>query len=127
MIETPHARLLPSGEERPKGGLRAWCKFLGWQYLAGAVLDVYAENIMNEEEDWRKGSADAWSWSTPLRQELLRRTREKWCERSELDPTWFPYSQDAVVKMWLRFRKRSPAEVAEFRREIEAACAGSLP
>ena len=98
-------------------------RYLAWYHLAGAVLEVYRENERLDAE--RRASVEArsdeWATCDMLREELWVRVRAHWCELSGHPPQHFPYSHDAVAKLYFRFRKRSDAEVAAFEREIKMA------
>ena len=101
--------------------LRKSCQYFGWHYIACAVLDVFEENVRREAQTGIKASADTWAWQTDLRREIYCRVKLKWCALVGLDGTWFPYSEDGLARLYFRFRKRSPEEIEEFRREVRRA------
>jgi hypothetical protein len=85
-----------------------------------AVLDVFKENQAREAASI-KASADTWGLHSARRHELVERVSAKWCRICGKDSSWFPYSEDAIVKAYFSFRKRNAAEIEAFHREIEAA------
>lgn len=100
--------------------------YLNWRHLAGAVLDVFHENQMNEENPGAiKASADIWCSNEELRQQMWKKAQHYWCVRSGYNRwpdgfTYFPLSVDAVVRMYFRIRKRKQEEVDGFDREVNS-------
>lgn len=92
--------------------------YLQWHYIAGAVLKVFIENREREEVIGIKASADVWATYSTFRTQIWNRARRHWCEKTGLDDTWFPYSEDAVARLYFRFRKRNDEEIAAFAAEI---------
>ena len=112
------------------GKLEKSLGYLAWNLSFGAVLDVFDENTANEKEEpveSIKANSDQWANSSTLRRHIFNRAKDFWCLRAGLDHTWFPLSEDAVVRMYMRIRKRSADEVEAFRKEIhDAKFSGSL-
>ena len=103
--------------------LAASLGYLAWQYLAGAVMEVFRENQALEDRDRKRTPANSEDWTVcdQMRQDLWVRARACWCARTGIRSQHFPYSRDAVVKIYLRYRKRSSLEVAAFEAEIRRA------
>lgn len=108
-------------EKNDNGRLGKSMAYLSWHHLAGAVLDVFRENEAGEAVRGLKANADVWAVSSELRHEIWQRVRRKWCDRSGLDMTWWPFSEDAVARLYFRFRKRNADEIDGFAQEIESA------
>lgn len=98
------------------------------EYLEGfllvlAVGDVFLSNVAAETRDPNrpKASADAWVWHSSLRKDIFTRTVDRWVSHSGFSILDFPFSQDAVAKVYLKYRKRS----FEQANAIRAAAASS--
>jgi len=92
---------------------------LRWQHIEASVLDVYYENEHRETpEDDIKAHADTWGIHSSKRDELFRRTREKWIERTGKRIFDFPYSEDYVSMLYFKFRKRNQGELENHYREL---------
>jgi hypothetical protein len=94
--------------------------YLDWRHLGRAVLAVFRENKGQEAASGVKASADTWGIASVLRQDLLRRVRDRWCHATGLDRFRFPYSEDEVVRFYFRYRKRKPEELVAFEAVLGA-------
>jgi hypothetical protein len=104
------------------------CPGLEWYHLEGCVLDVYRENQRREKAaraepatTFIEASADRWGLLDRLRRDLHQRARESWAKRTNKDPDEFPLNRDWVVKMYFRFRKRNPDELAAYEKGLHEA------
>ena len=106
--------------EKPGGNLGKSLGYMAWYHIAGAVIDVYRENQRLEETGKHlcPAGADEWAICSLLRNGLWTRCRACWARRTGHPPHHFPYNEDAVAKLYFRFRKRSEEEVNAFEREI---------
>lgn len=118
---------MPNNQQNHR--LQKSLRYLSWHLLAGAVLDAFRANEQQEKTgtDY-PASSDAWLMSDVKRRQLFLCVRDSWILRARastgekaLDECWFPYSIDAVVRMYHRFRKRSAEEVDAFSLEIDQA------
>lgn len=108
--EPEHPKLLPT------------LKYLNYAYIAAAVLEVFRYNQTTGEVIQKfDASADVWAIHSDMRKDLFTRTREAWCRLAGKDFTWFPYSEDYVAKLYMRFRKRNPAELKAWEKELKEA------
>jgi hypothetical protein len=108
--------------DEDEGRLGKSCDYLSWRYLAKAVLQI-KEDIDAGKVLGPKGDADSWVLCSILRAELHNRVRERWAslvneDNPKRDMTWWPYSEDAVARLFLRIRKRNDTEIAGFVREV---------
>src|SRR5688500_10656101 len=91
------------------------------KYLAAAVLRVFRYNEKYAAVASWEATADAWTLHTHLRADIFVRTRAEWCKLTEKDFTWFPFSEDAVARLYARFCKRSPDEIDTWEKELNEA------
>lgn len=105
-----HPKLLPT------------LKYLNYAFIAAAVLEVFRYN-QNVAEPIQKfdASADVWAINSEMRRDIFTRAKEAWCRLAKKDFTWFPYSEDYVAKLYMRFRKRNPAELKQWESELKEA------
>lgn len=94
--------------------------YLDWRPFAAAVLEVYRQNEKNGSPEYL-ASADVWATIDDLRQDIHDRTKQAWCRITGKDKTWFPYSVNAVSRLYFRFRKRNDAELMAFEQEIKGS------
>ena len=92
-------------------------KYLSWDHIAGAVLDVFAENRAQEKLSHFSADSESWARYSEQRQDVWRRTRAAWCTRTGKDFTWFPYSEDYVARLYDRFCKLEPFELKAYQEE----------
>lgn len=105
-----HPRLLPT------------LKYLNYAYIAAAVLEVFRYNQKVAEPVQKfEASADVWAIHSDLRRDIYTRAKEAWCRLAKKDFTWFPYSEDYVAKLYMRFRKRNPSQLRAWEKELGEA------
>lgn len=109
-------------KEEPKPKLLPTLKYLNYVFIAAAVMEVFRYN-QNTGEVIQKfdASSDAWVVHSDMRKDLFLRTREAWCRLANKDFTWFPYSEDYVARLYMRFRKRNPDQLKAWEKELKAA------
>lgn len=102
--------------------MEKWCDYLHWSYIAKAVLLAFRENQGGRMDV--PPLSDQWAMHSGLREDLFRRVRQRWCALTDSHWTDFPYSVDGVVGIYMRYRKRTEAELASYEAEIERAING---
>lgn len=107
--------------EREQGNMEKWCNYLQWSYIAKAVLIVYKDNKIGGEGI--SPQSDLWIANSVLRQSIYKRTIKEWCILTSLEWTDFPYSEDGVIKIYMRYRKRSASELEGYANELIIAVA----
>ena len=95
-------------------------EYLDWKPLAACVLEVFMDNQSQERENGILASSDVWATNTTLRSKVWKLACSAWCRRTGLDHTYFPLSEDAVARLYFRYRKRNADEIKAFRDEIES-------
>lgn len=104
-------------ETKNNASMEKWCDHLRWDYIALAVLRVYLKN----QDDSPNGigpKSDQWVMHSKLRANITSRVMEEWCSITNLEWTRFPYSEDGVIQIYMRYRKRSKEEVREYQSEL---------
>jgi hypothetical protein len=71
------------------------------------VLSVYVENDRNGE----KRKSDNWSIVDERRARIWEQARAHWIALARCRADYFPYSVDAVARLYFRYRKRTNKEV----------------
>ncbi len=93
-------------------------KYLDWSYSCGCVFQVIEENkAAGKLGNW-KPDADTWAWYSEARSQIFVRARRAWCLLTLKDESYFPLSEDAVARLYFRYRKRNDGEVSSFKRQI---------
>lgn len=124
-------------KKKKKVSLTETFDHLSYKFIASAVMHAFRTNQHPLHEKVSvKASSDSWCISTVLRRDILERTTARWCqllndhrareypnsvddgEENEVDHTWFPFSEDYVAKLYMRFRKRSPASLMRFEKAL---------
>ena len=106
--EPAHPKLMPT------------LKYLNYAFIAAAVMEVFRYNQKLAEPIQKfDASADVWAIHSDMRRDIWTRTREAWCKLAGKDFTWFPYSEDYVAKLYMRFRKRNPDELKAWEKELK--------
>lgn len=95
--------------------------YLRGDFLALAVLRVYRYNEKYETISGFGPNDETWTTNSAQRKDLYERTRQEWGRLAAKDFTWFPYSEDAVARLYLRYQKRSGDELKKWERELEKA------
>lgn len=95
--------------------------YLDGRYLAYAVLRVFRENEKTANISGFDANADTWASNSTMRQDIFDRARKVWCQTMQEDFTWFPYSEDAVARLYLRLRKRNADEITAWEKELKDA------
>lgn len=113
---------------KKKGKLEKSLDYLHWRHFAGAMMDVVCamqaqanHNLDGGILQGIKPDADCWAWDSKLRARLTAAVMQRWCFRTGEDETWFPYSEDGVARLFLRYRKRNEQDIVGFEKEIEKA------
>lgn len=107
-------------KKHPK--LRPTLKYLSDALIAAAVLEVFRFNQKVAEPIQKfEASADVWAIHSTMRADIYNRARDAWCRLARKDFTWFPYSEDYVAKLYMRFRKRNPAQLKAWEAELKEA------
>lgn len=95
--------------------------YLRGEFLALAVLRVYRYNEHAAPISGFTADDETWATNAAQRKDLLDRTRQEWCRIAGKDFTWFPYTEDAVARFYLRFQKRTDAELKKWEKELHEA------
>jgi hypothetical protein len=95
--------------------------YLRGEFLALAVLNVYRYNEKFQTISGFSPDDETWATNAAQRRDLLDRTRQEWCRIAGKDFTWFPYCEDAVARLYLRYQKRTDAELKKWERELNEA------
>lgn len=92
-------------------------------HFALAVLKVYRlnEQAWEAKVGFAEANADLWGINSVYRGHLYANVAREWTALTGIDHREFPFTEDAVVKMYFRFRKRSAAEVAAWDQELTLA------
>jgi hypothetical protein len=108
---------------RLSGRLEKSLNYLAWYWEAGAVLDVFHENMKRHRagDCAIKPSSDIWCLTDELRQDLHRRACRSWCRLTGRTATYFPLSVDATAILYFRIRKRRKDEIEGFDQEVKEA------
>jgi hypothetical protein len=101
------------------GNMEKWCRHLHWAYIAQAVLLTLKENRQGKHN--LHPQSDIWVTNSVLRADIYKRTIENWCTVTEMAFTDFGFSEDGVIKIYQRLRKRKESELKEYQEEINRA------
>jgi hypothetical protein len=91
------------------------------EFLALAVLHVYTANATQTVISGFTETDQCWIVNSVLRADLHTRARLQWSKMTGRDFTWFPFSEDAVVRLYARYQKRTTDELASWERELKAS------
>lgn len=92
--------------------------YLDAKYVAAAVLEVFDENVNYEPISGFAADSPWWVLNGDQRADLFKRARMAWCRLARKDFTWFPYSEDYVVRLYVRFGSAKHAVRKIWRREV---------
>lgn len=95
-------------------GLHQTLQYLDPLPFLQAVLLVYREN----EAATGQHGADTWAQNDRMRYQLWVRTARHWCRLTNEARCRFPYSVDAVVVVYTRYRKRHKDRLGEWERDL---------
>lgn len=96
-------------------------KYLSHRLIASAVLSVFRANQKFTPIAGFTASADGWANNSVMRADVYARARTAWCKLADKDFTYFPYSEDYVAKLYMRFRKRNPEQLSAWEKELKEA------
>lgn len=88
------------------------------RWAAAAVLEVFRENQKTKVFSGFKATSPQWCRNAEMRADLWKRTRFAWCRLAGKDFTWFPFSEDFVVRLYARFSRALPATRRAWRAEV---------
>lgn len=88
------------------------------RYAAAAVLEVFRENQKTRVFSGFKSTSPWWCRNSEMRADLLKRTRLAWCRIVHKDFTWFPFSEDFVVRLYARVSRALPSSRRAWRAEV---------
>jgi hypothetical protein len=95
--------------------------YLRGDFLALAVLKVYRYNEKVAVISGFHPNDETWATNSLQRKDIYDRTREEWGRLAGKDFTWFPYSEDAVARLYLRLTKRTADDLKAWEKELNAA------
>jgi len=94
-------------------------KYLEHRLIASAVMEVFRYNQKFKPIAGFTASADSWAIHSDMRADIYKRAKEAWCRLANKDFTCFPYSEDYVAKLYMRYRKRNPEQLAAWEAELK--------
>lgn len=95
--------------------------YLRGEFLALAVLRVYRQNEHAAPVSGCEAEDETWGTNSAQRRDLLDRTRQEWCRIAGKDFTWFPYAEDAVVRLYMRYRQKTSGNLQLWEIELNEA------
>lgn len=105
-------------ETKKKTWLMPSPAYLDPKHLARAVMRTFQHLVNNETSLGHKAQSDVWIWHSEQRGVLVRMVRREWCDATGLDETWWPYSDDAVIRLHLKLRKRVTDSLNDWAKEL---------
>lgn len=83
--------------------------------LIRSVVEVFEEY----DRSGKKPGSDRWLHNMRThRPEMVRDVITRYCQDTGCSPADFPYHSDCIVRVWINWRKLSPAREPEVRRAL---------
>lgn len=97
-------------------------QYLSADNIASAVLAIAKENRLDGGVfNGFPVAAEEWWTHSKLRRDLFERIQFAWCRVTKKDFTWFPYSEDYVIKLYMRLSRAGPKTRKRWISELEEA------
>ena len=93
------------------------------EHLLDVVLDFITRNVTEKTLSGFKATDAAWLISQDLRAYMFEEVRKAWCQKVQRDYTWFPYSEDFVVRIYNRYCGWSAKDIKVLKKDIDGLIA----